>query len=785
MDSDTFLNHNSISNISEEDIKTIMENRYHKVSTLLDQLTPLLVKNMLNNSFKGDSSLSDTDKEENVTSFYNDQNQNLQKLNNELHQLNSQLRIENSQYILEKNKTDNEIEGLKNKMESMEADLDRSNELISRLEFSVRQFSESNNLNTQTTNSNEKNVNLKSNSKDSDSAVGDVHHDLEDLKELAESRQNDIQNYQKKIINLLKERDEANNKVFMYESQISKDEKYQQLCHSYTILQKALIKKNDDFNNYMVVSKRKHDKVTNDMLNMEKSHLSSILSMYHHFIEYEDNKIDMEAKCNELTRFLEASVTNAAKNDELFKELNIILKGTRTMINVYRIENKKLRGRFYNMRELYNKQNKTIEKLKYVQIQNTQKPNHISQNVKPNIKHIAQPVPPVDASTLKNLEAVQNHISNDHPDIVKTEHVNQSSNKHAHKSEFTPYITKIQNYEQELREIKGKYRKCMENLNELTRVLNDSKSTIPEKELAMRLAHEESLKREIDYQRVDFKQKKRSLEEEYQKKLKKEQNSSFMNKNSHHPLYNNLNEELIATSEALECLEVQNIEFVKKFQVVNEMYTKLESEQSRVNQNEILTRVEKENSKSAIEKLRNEIDNQNNTIHAFRTNEIKLNDKVSTYEKVIIEKNDLIDMYTRKLIEYNQEIENLGRVNRSISAELAISQHSLTSKTIMLEKQIFENDKLREECKIMRRKLRRFLNGGINDKQLLDEELREYKDILTCPSCKVRKKNCILTKCFHVFCYECMKMRYDSRQRKCPKCNAPFGAHDYNRIYLT
>ncbi|OAF65407.1 hypothetical protein A3Q56_06890 [Intoshia linei] len=125
----------------------------------------------------------------------------------------------------------------------------------------------------------------------------------------------------------------------------------------------------------------------------------------------------------------------------------------------------------------------------------------------------------------------------------------------------------------------------------------------------------------------------------------------------------------------------------------------------------IVERRQTENSKSAIAKLRNEINNQNNTIHAFRTNEIKLNDKVSTYEKVIIEKNDLIDMYTRKLIEYNQEIENLGRVNRSISAELAIAQHSLTSKTIILEKQIFENDKLREECKIMRRKLRRFLNG--------------------------------------------------------------------------
>lgn len=64
------------------------------------------------------------------------------------------------------------------------------------------------------------------------------------------------------------------------------------------------------------------------------------------------------------------------------------------------------------------------------------------------------------------------------------------------------------------------------------------------------------------------------------------------------------------------------------------------------------------------------------------------------------------------------------------------------------------------------------------------EEIREYKEQLTCPSCKVKKKDAVLTKCFHVFCLECLKTRYETRQRKCPKCNATFGANDYHRIYL-
>ena len=55
---------------------------------------------------------------------------------------------------------------------------------------------------------------------------------------------------------------------------------------------------------------------------------------------------------------------------------------------------------------------------------------------------------------------------------------------------------------------------------------------------------------------------------------------------------------------------------------------------------------------------------------------------------------------------------------------------------------------------------------------------------LTCPSCKVKKKDAVLTKCFHVFCLDCLKTRYETRQRKCPKCNATFGANDFHRIYL-
>jgi len=91
--------------------------------------------------------------------------------------------------------------------------------------------------------------------------------------------------------------------------------------------------------------------------------------------------------------------------------------------------------------------------------------------------------------------------------------------------------------------------------------------------------------------------------------------------------------------------------------------------------------------------------------------------------------------------------------------------------------------------------------------QILMEEIDGFKRKLKCPICNIEEKDAILTKCFHVFCYKCLKTRYETRklfkitengltrstfehfetivrQRKCPKCNQNFGGNDYHKIYI-
>eukprot|EP00612_Vaucheria_litorea_P005867 CAMPEP_0171469208 /NCGR_PEP_ID=MMETSP0945-20130129/11143_1 /TAXON_ID=109269 /ORGANISM="Vaucheria litorea, Strain CCMP2940" /LENGTH=800 /DNA_ID=CAMNT_0011998299 /DNA_START=113 /DNA_END=2512 /DNA_ORIENTATION=- len=57
----------------------------------------------------------------------------------------------------------------------------------------------------------------------------------------------------------------------------------------------------------------------------------------------------------------------------------------------------------------------------------------------------------------------------------------------------------------------------------------------------------------------------------------------------------------------------------------------------------------------------------------------------------------------------------------------------------------------------------------------LVDEVRELRRILNCSVCSSRQKDCVINKCFHMFCRECLEGILRNRQRKCPACGKAFG----------
>jgi len=167
-----------------------------------------------------------------------------------------------------------------------------------------------------------------------------------------------------------------------------------------------------------------------------------------------------------------------------------------------------------------------------------------------------------------------------------------------------------------------------------------------------------------------------------------------------------------------------------------------------------------------------------------------LQSTITNLEKELDLKQKAMDVHKRKATESAQSAAELKMHLEKYVTMMTEAEQSSAEKTARLEKESYKTKRLQEELNFYKRKVERMKNmememSGTTMDEIIAQENREYKEALTCDSCKVKPKDAVLSKCFHVFCYECLRNRYDSRRRKCPKCNCAFGANDFHRLYLT
>ncbi|KAL9385692.1 hypothetical protein Peur_022702 [Populus x canadensis] len=130
----------------------------------------------------------------------------------------------------------------------------------------------------------------------------------------------------------------------------------------------------------------------------------------------------------------------------------------------------------------------------------------------------------------------------------------------------------------------------------------------------------------------------------------------------------------------------------------------------------------------------------------------------------------------------NQARESLedsqSRVERSRAALLEVQ--------IDLEKERFDKRRMEEELEVARRKfshLQEHTEGSLIVEKL-QQELREYREIVKCSICLDRPKEAVITKCYHLFCNPCIQRIVESRHRKCPVCSMSFGHNDVKPVYI-
>ncbi|XP_062985236.1 E3 ubiquitin-protein ligase BRE1A [Elgaria multicarinata webbii] len=244
--------------------------------------------------------------------------------------------------------------------------------------------------------------------------------------------------------------------------------------------------------------------------------------------------------------------------------------------------------------------------------------------------------------------------------------------------------------------------------------------------------------------------------------------------------------EMDVTGQAFEDMQEQNIRLMQQLREKDDANFKLMSERIKSNQIHKLLKEEKEELADQVLTLKTQVDAQLQVVRKLEEKEHLLQSNIGTGEKELGLRTQALEMNKRKAMEAAQLAEDLRAQLELAQKKLHDFQDEIVENSVTKEKDMFNFKRAQEDISRLRRKLETTKKPDMvpNCDEILMEEIKDYKARLTCPCCNMRKKDAVLTKCFHVFCFECVKTRYDTRQRKCPKCNAAFGANDFHRIYI-
>ncbi|KAJ2854677.1 E3 ubiquitin-protein ligase bre1 [Coemansia erecta] len=135
-----------------------------------------------------------------------------------------------------------------------------------------------------------------------------------------------------------------------------------------------------------------------------------------------------------------------------------------------------------------------------------------------------------------------------------------------------------------------------------------------------------------------------------------------------------------------------------------------------------------------------------------------------------------------KLQESQQRTQELEEQAKVLEERARIATAALNERTESLGAMEHEKNRIQESLDLANRQISEA--EKISNQSDLAEMYTSYKALLKCPTCQVRFKSHVLTRCMHVFCKECIDSRIETRQRKCPSCSEPFGAKDVRQIYL-
>ncbi|RLN69754.1 hypothetical protein BBP00_00000141 [Phytophthora kernoviae] len=158
--------------------------------------------------------------------------------------------------------------------------------------------------------------------------------------------------------------------------------------------------------------------------------------------------------------------------------------------------------------------------------------------------------------------------------------------------------------------------------------------------------------------------------------------------------------------------------------------------------------------------------------------------------------NEQTQELTHKTIDAEREASDAEKRKALRDAEVAkkIVASSAAESTQRQQQMLQEKQRPCEKCDTYRKKTEEYerqlqsaksasSTGELTDLERF--ELRDLQKLVNCSVCQDRRKDVIISKCFHMFCKECIENNLKSRNRKCPTCKKMFGHDDVKTVWFT
>nr|NVI70129.1 Bre1 [Cucujiformia] len=213
--------------------------------------------------------------------------------------------------------------------------------------------------------------------------------------------------------------------------------------------------------------------------------------------------------------------------------------------------------------------------------------------------------------------------------------------------------------------------------------------------------------------------------------------------------------EMEVTGQAFEDMQEQNSRLIQQLREKDDANFKLMSERIKSNQLHKLAREEKDVLREQVSTLTTQVEAANMVVRKLEEKERLLQGTLGAVEKELSLRQQAMEMHKRKAIESAQSAADLKLHLEKYHSQMKEAQQVVAEKTSSLEAEAFKTKRLQEEIAQLKRKAERMKKmelAGTTLDEVMMEEIREYKETLTCPSCKVKRKDAVLSKCFHVFC---------------------------------